>query len=97
MHFCISYTMNAEDIFRSPIGCEIMLMIKARIRLIFSRYTPELNHLSIPKDCFNFLPKFKLAFITYNIYKLIPRHDLGTQKNSHIGTVPSSTQNTLLH
>ena len=31
--------MNAEDIFRSSIGCEIMLMIKARIRLIFSRYT----------------------------------------------------------
>ena len=30
--------MNAEDIFRSSIGCEIMLMIKARIRLIFSRY-----------------------------------------------------------
>ena len=39
MHFRISYTMNAEDIFRSSIGCEIMLMIKARIRLIFSRYT----------------------------------------------------------
>ena len=33
------YTMKAEDIFRSSIGCEIMLMIKARIRLIFSRYT----------------------------------------------------------
>ena len=33
-----SYTMNDEDIFRSSIGCEIMLMIKARIRLIFSRY-----------------------------------------------------------
>ena len=31
--------MNAEDIFRCSIGCEIMLMIKARIRLIFSRYT----------------------------------------------------------
>ena len=30
--------MNAEDIFRCSIGCEIMLMIKARIRLIFSRY-----------------------------------------------------------
>ena len=39
MHFRISYTMNAEDIFRSSIGCEIMLMIKTRIRLIFSRYT----------------------------------------------------------
>ena len=39
VHFRISYTMNAEDIFRSSIGCEIMLMIKARIRLIFSRYT----------------------------------------------------------
>ena len=38
VHFRISYTMNAEDIFRSLIGCEIMLMIKARIRLIFSRY-----------------------------------------------------------
>ena len=38
VHFCIIYTMNAEDIFRSLIGCEIMLMIKARIRLIFSRY-----------------------------------------------------------
>ena len=38
MHFRISYTMNAEDIFRSSIGCEIMLMIKAKIRLIFSRY-----------------------------------------------------------
>ena len=33
---CIS--VNDEDIFRSSIGCEIMLMIKARIRLIFSRY-----------------------------------------------------------
>ena len=31
--------MKAEDIFRSSIGCEIMLMIKARIRLFFSRYT----------------------------------------------------------
>ena len=39
MHFRISYTMNAEDIFRSSIGCEIMIMIKARIRLIFSRYS----------------------------------------------------------
>ena len=39
MHFRISRTMNAEDIFRCSIGCEIMLMIKARIRLIFSRYT----------------------------------------------------------
>ena len=38
MHFRICYTMNAEDIFRSSIGCEIMLMIKARVRLIFSRY-----------------------------------------------------------
>ena len=36
MHFRISYTMNDEDIFRSSIGCEIMLMIK--VRLIFSRY-----------------------------------------------------------
>ena len=39
MHFRISYTMDAEDIFRSSIGCEIMLMIKAKIRLIFSRYS----------------------------------------------------------
>ena len=39
VHFRISYTMKAEDIFRSSIGCEIMLMIKARIRLFFSRYT----------------------------------------------------------
>ena len=39
VHFRISHTMNAEDIFRSSIGCEIMLMIKVRIRLIFSRYT----------------------------------------------------------
>ena len=31
--------MDAEDIFRSSIGCEIMLMIKARIRLIFLRYS----------------------------------------------------------
>ena len=38
MHVRIGYTMNAEDIFRSSIGCEIMLIIKARIRLIFSRY-----------------------------------------------------------
>ena len=38
VHFRISYTMNAEGIFRSSIGCEIMLMIKARIRLIFSMY-----------------------------------------------------------
>ena len=38
MYFRISYKMNAEYIFRSSIGCEIMLMIKARIRLIFSRY-----------------------------------------------------------
>ena len=29
--------MNAGDIFRCLIGCEIMFMIKARIRLIFSR------------------------------------------------------------
>ena len=36
MHFRIGYTMNY--IFRSSIGCEIMLLIKARIRLIFSRY-----------------------------------------------------------
>ena len=35
--------MNAEDIFRSSIGCEIMLMIKARIRLIFSRYIYKKN------------------------------------------------------
>ena len=41
MHFRISYTMNTEDIFRSSIGCEIMLIIKARIRLIFSRYTTD--------------------------------------------------------
>ena len=34
--------MNAEDIFRCSIGCEIMLMIKARIRLIFSRYNSYL-------------------------------------------------------
>ena len=39
MHFRISRTMDAEDIFRCSIGCEIMLMIKARIRLIFLRYT----------------------------------------------------------
>ena len=38
MHFHIRYTMNAEDIFRCSISCEIMLMVKARIRLIFSRY-----------------------------------------------------------
>ena len=32
--------MNAGDIYdRCSISCEIMLMIKARIRLIFSRYT----------------------------------------------------------
>ena len=31
--------MSAEDIFRCSIGCEIMLMIKVRIRLIFSRNT----------------------------------------------------------
>ena len=36
--------MNAEDIFRSSIGCEIMFMIKARIRLIFSRYTRNGAH-----------------------------------------------------
>ena len=47
MHFRISYTMNAEDIFRSSIGCEIMLMIKARIRLIFSRY--NIMKMSLPK------------------------------------------------
>ena len=41
VHFRIIYTMNAEDIFRSSIGCEIMLMIKARIRLIFSRYNMQ--------------------------------------------------------
>ena len=35
--------MNAEDIFRSSIGCENMLMIKARIRLIFSRYMSRQN------------------------------------------------------
>ena len=35
--------MNAEDIFRSSIGYEIMLMIKARIRFIFSMYM----HISI--------------------------------------------------
>ena len=33
--------MNAEDIFRSSIGCEIMLMIKVRFRLIFTRYTQK--------------------------------------------------------
>ena len=42
VHFRISYTymytMNAQDIFRSSTGCEIILMIKARIRLIFARY-----------------------------------------------------------
>ena len=42
VHFRISYAMNAEDIFRSSIGCEIMYMIKARIRLIFSSYTCHL-------------------------------------------------------
>ena len=44
MHFRISHTMNAEDIFRCSIGCEIMLMIKARIRLIFSRYITYLDN-----------------------------------------------------
>ena len=38
VHFRVSRTINAEVIFRCSIGCEIMLMIKARIRLIFSRY-----------------------------------------------------------
>ena len=55
MHFRISYTMKAEDIFRSSIGCEIMLMIKARIRLIFTRYmkfscTPGQCYIIIFKD-----------------------------------------------
>ena len=31
-------TMNAEDIFKCSIRCEIMLMIKAWMRLIFSTY-----------------------------------------------------------
>ena len=39
--------MNAEDIFRNSIGCEIMLMIKARIRLLFSRYTTTLKCVSL--------------------------------------------------
>ena len=43
MHFRISRTMNAEDIFRCSIGCEIMLIIKARIRLIFSRYNMNIS------------------------------------------------------
>ena len=46
MHFRISRTVNAEDIFRCSVGCEIMLMIKARIRLIFSRYTHRSRLLS---------------------------------------------------
>ena len=43
VHFRISYTMKAEDIFRSSISCEIMLMIKTRIRLIFSRYNSSIT------------------------------------------------------
>ena len=38
--------MNAEDIFRCSIGCEIMLMIKARIRLKFSRYIFILDYMT---------------------------------------------------
>ena len=33
------YMMNAEDIIRCSVGCEIMLMIKARIRLILSSHS----------------------------------------------------------
>ena len=37
------YAMKAEDIFRCSIGCEIMLMIKARVRLIYSSNTYSSN------------------------------------------------------
>ena len=53
MHFRISRTMNAEDIFRCSIGCEIMLMIKARIRLIFSRFNPIIASKASGRDCTN--------------------------------------------
>ena len=60
VHFRISYTMNAEDIFRSSIGCEIMLMIKARIRLIFSRYNTVDGR----------FPSFRLYFLDFFKNKL---------------------------
>ena len=67
MHFRISRTMNAEDIFRCSIGCEIMLMIKARIRLIFSRYIIYLKIKSrISKIlCILFVRKISLLVMTH--------------------------------
>ena len=76
---CISileHTMNAENIFRCSIGCEIMLMIKARIRLIFSRNsTVYYDKLLVPiktaaedklfENFFSFMWKIRLV----NTYK----------------------------
>ena len=36
VHSILVYTVNAKDTFRCSISCEIMLMIKARVGLIFS-------------------------------------------------------------
>ena len=61
MHFRISRTMDAEDIFRCSIGCEIMLMIKARIRLIFqgiSRSCSVFNSLTASDDFCHLLITF---------------------------------------
>ena len=56
--------MDAEDIFRSSVGCEIMLMIKARIRLIFSRY--------------NILAKMYSFFSQYVVVNIYTMHNKGS-------------------
>ena len=47
--------MNTEDIFRCPISCEIMLMIKARIRLKFCSAGMELFMQCLAEDIIGFI------------------------------------------
>ena len=68
MHFRISRTMNAEDIFRCSIGCEIMLMIKARIRLIFSRYNIRAMHTCV--YVWESKRRFTLGLCRYNLVRI---------------------------
>ena len=69
--------MNAEDIFRCSIGCEIMLMINARIRLIFSRYSASSNYdidmTSINTRMFGIMFEVSLLFVSFNIFTFMTK------------------------
>ena len=71
--------MNAEDIFRCSIGCKIMLMIKARIRLIFSSNTgPDCLNMTLVVDWDVNIKPNKQTKISNPAWKLSSAYSLST-------------------